>query len=732
MPARGLSADGGSLTPRASWSGRYADAEARGGDRTAGSDLVYHVPPPVRVSPSGDGSMSTTPVPSPGRRSLGHLGETESGSFASGSGGVAGYGAGGLGLGSGVSGGLLSGSGLGMGSGVGMPSLPVGSGTYGSYASGAPSLGAGHHGSAAAFPAAFPAAAGSGLGSHAGSMGSLLPPGAGATPAGTPHGVPGLGPGASPVGPVSSPPYGGHPFLGIKTRDSRAPPNPPSSLATTPRKLAAAAAGALTPRSLSALSGVVNGVVNGMVNGVVGTVDSVVTAVQEDEAEAAGGGGGGAHGGGFHVGGGGGGSPPPSAASTGYASGVSHAPPSRPRSPLPPVARRATPRAGGGGEGVSPFSGRDRERGEGGVERGSSGPGVGGDADGSPKGAVGGAGSGVAGGGSVRVLGGGAGPGAWVPRGRRAGTSALAGALYCLSSMSMILLNKAALSSFRFRCPTLLLAFQCCVAVLGVRLLGWLGVAPRAPWEPRVARAWLPVSLIFVLMLGTSFWALEALNVAMATLLKNLTNLFTALGERALRGTRHGPRVWATMGLMALSAAVGGWTDLNFSARGYLWQLANCAAAAAYSLTLRSAIDAAARARDDKKPDELCLVLHNNVLSIPWLLLLATLRGELAALPKQPDLLNPAFVAVATLSGVLGFAISFTSIWFISTTSATVYSLVGSLNKVPIAFLGILLFRAPLTRLNAASIVVGLAAGAVLVLAKQKKKAPKTKDSEED
>jgi GDP-mannose transporter len=39
---------------------------------------------------------------------------------------------------------------------------------------------------------------------------------------------------------------------------------------------------------------------------------------------------------------------------------------------------------------------------------------------------------------------------------------------------------------------------------------------------------------------------------------------------------------------------------------------------------------------------------------------------------------------VAFLGGLMGFAVSFASIWCMSRTSATIYSLTGSMNKVRI------------------------------------------------
>lgn len=81
---------------------------------------------------------------------------------------------------------------------------------------------------------------------------------------------------------------------------------------------------------------------------------------------------------------------------------------------------------------------------------------------------------------------------------------------------------------------------------------------------------------------------------------------------------------------------------------------------------------------------------------------------------------NPVFLTVAALSCVVGFSISYAALWFLSTTTPTTYSLVGSLNKIPVAIVGIVLFRAPTSATNIGSIAVGLLAGVLFVRAKQR------------
>ena len=72
----------------------------------------------------------------------------------------------------------------------------------------------------------------------------------------------------------------------------------------------------------------------------------------------------------------------------------------------------------------------------------------------------------------------------------------------------MVLLNKATLSSFDFHSPNSLLFFQCALCVVLVQVTAWLGFIRLEPWNLKIVRAWLPVNIIFVGMVATSFLAL--------------------------------------------------------------------------------------------------------------------------------------------------------------------------------------------------------------------------------
>ena len=130
------------------------------------------------------------------------------------------------------------------------------------------------------------------------------------------------------------------------------------------------------------------------------------------------------------------------------------------------------------------------------------------------------------------------------------------------------------------------LSLQNLVSVAVVLLLARLRLIQVEPLSWQLIRAWAPVNCIFVGMLITSFFSLRYVQVAMVTILKNITNLLTAVGEMYLFKKRHSRRVWGSLLLMIVSAVCGGFTDLAFHPTGYLWQGANCLFTAAYSVTL--------------------------------------------------------------------------------------------------------------------------------------------------
>lgn len=69
-------------------------------------------------------------------------------------------------------------------------------------------------------------------------------------------------------------------------------------------------------------------------------------------------------------------------------------------------------------------------------------------------------------------------------------------------------------------------------------------------------------------------------------------------------------------------------------------------------------------------------------------------------------------------SGLATIFISYCSAWCIRVTSSTTYSMVGAINKLPIAVAGLIFFAAPVTFGSVSAIIIGFISGLVYAWAK--------------
>ncbi|WVY94930.1 hypothetical protein V8G54_034018 [Vigna mungo] len=176
----------------------------------------------------------------------------------------------------------------------------------------------------------------------------------------------------------------------------------------------------------------------------------------------------------------------------------------------------------------------------------------------------------------------------------------ISGVAYCISSCSMIMLNKIVLSGYNFNAGVSLMLYQNFISTLVVVLLVLSGRVAVEKLSWRLIRVWIPVNVVFIGMLVSGMYSLKYINVAMVTILKNMTNILTAIGELYLFRKRQNPKVWTAMFMMFLkylllittksiqiiSAVSAGITDLSFDTVGYAWQIINCVLTATYSVCL--------------------------------------------------------------------------------------------------------------------------------------------------
>ncbi|KAJ1943494.1 GDP-mannose transporter into the lumen of the Golgi [Linderina macrospora] len=296
---------------------------------------------------------------------------------------------------------------------------------------------------------------------------------------------------------------------------------------------------------------------------------------------------------------------------------------------------------------------------------------------------------------------------------------------YCGSSITMTLVNKLVLSSFEYHMVFFMLAVQAFGSVALMVLAHHVGLSVKyRAMNKKDATTWFPVACSQALMLYTGGKALEYLNVPLFTVFKNLTIIAVAYGEKWVFKASVTPLMLTSFSLMVLSSIVGAWNDMTFNGHGYFWMSFNCLASATFVIHMRKVI----KQVNFKDFDT---VYFNNLLTLPLYMIMSLLMEDWTGFTSYYS--NPvnsaelySFVRGMFVSGVAAFAISYCSPWCLRTTSSTTYSMIGALNKLPIALFAMLWFPDPITAGGVLAVMLGFAAGLVYTHAKniQKRDAP--------
>lgn len=114
-------------------------------------------------------------------------------------------------------------------------------------------------------------------------------------------------------------------------------------------------------------------------------------------------------------------------------------------------------------------------------------------------------------------------------------------------------------------------------------------------------------------------------------------------------------------------------------------------------------------------------MFYNNLLTIPVLIVCSLIFEDWShsnLLKNFPlDTRNNQTLSMV-YSGLVAIGISYCSAWCIRVTSSTTYSMVGALNKLPLAVSGLIFFSAPVTFGSVSAIIIGFLSGMMYTWAK--------------
>jgi len=135
---------------------------------------------------------------------------------------------------------------------------------------------------------------------------------------------------------------------------------------------------------------------------------------------------------------------------------------------------------------------------------------------------------------------------------------------YAITSVLILLFNKAILTTYSFKYPFAMALSHMVVGLVLLHVLKTAGAIKYSAFDPVLARKALPVSLCFIANVVLGMVALRGTNIPMFATLRRLTVMMVVMCEViVLRKKQAGLTVISVL-IMILGSFVGGWGDLQF------------------------------------------------------------------------------------------------------------------------------------------------------------------------
>lgn len=288
----------------------------------------------------------------------------------------------------------------------------------------------------------------------------------------------------------------------------------------------------------------------------------------------------------------------------------------------------------------------------------------------------------------------------------------------------------------------LLLAIQSVVCTLCVLAAKKTGIIRFRAFDTKDAKAWFPVSALLVSVIYTGSKSLQFLSIPVYTIFKNLTIILIAYGEVIWFDGRVTGLTFVAFIFMVISSVIAAWADISNALEiasvatnaaaslksitgavqelniGYFWMLINCLTSAGYVLAMRKRIKVTGFSDWDS-------MFYNNLLCIPILAVCSFTVEDWSSASLAvnfPGETRSFLLMAIAFSGAAAVGISYTTAWCIRVTSSTTYSMVGALNKLPVAASGMMFFGDPVTPGSVSAVSVGFFAGLIYSVAKNNQK----------
>ncbi|EPY29544.1 GDP-mannose transporter [Strigomonas culicis] len=274
--------------------------------------------------------------------------------------------------------------------------------------------------------------------------------------------------------------------------------------------------------------------------------------------------------------------------------------------------------------------------------------------------------------------------------------------MFTISSVGMMMTNKLAVSAFPLPCSLVFIQNIATLAILSLFARQISGI------NKQVLINWIPIALLFSVMLFTSLKSFVYVNVSTVVIMRNIGSIITTVVEYVVRGEKVNTEIVLSELAIAGGAYLYGYQNASLNWIGFFWVMINVIAQVAYGVTLKHYMASKTHFASMTK---YTMSLLNNALCLPCILFLILVQefGSLGSNVMKVDFMGFFWIA---LTCVIGFLISTSGFGLQKLVSATTFLVVNNLVKFFNIFLGFVFLGDQMGLYDGIGCFVALSAGA--------------------
>lgn len=256
-----------------------------------------------------------------------------------------------------------------------------------------------------------------------------------------------------------------------------------------------------------------------------------------------------------------------------------------------------------------------------------------------------------------------------------------AAGFYAITSILIVFVNKSILTLYNFPSAIVLGIGQMVAAITVLGGLRFIGTIQFPTYSAQIPKQIFPLPIFYLCNMIFGLKSTKSLSLPMFTVLRRFSILMTMILEKMILQVIPTRGIVLSIVTMIFGAIVAASNDLAFDLLAYIYILSNDLFTAGYGVFTKKSLNC-------KDLGKYGLLFYNCLFSLPLVVILAYMTGDISAAVNYEGWTNPMFAVQFGLSCFMGFILMYSILLCTQFNSSLTTTVVGCMKNLFVTYAG--------------------------------------------